>query len=181
MLAHGRIRPVAVRRENRNHDRFVLLIRMFDIAIEQRDPIEQIVYPHAVIGNEWHERRSRREFRDCEVQARIEPTVVIDGCRGSLAEPRPQCFASLGVEALAGSSAGRAGFENVAQVEDVVDLHDRHRREVRPHWRGFGHERATVSTATRHEEASIGQRPDRFTHGVAAHRQPRCQVTFRRE
>jgi hypothetical protein len=45
----------------------------------------------------------------------------------------------------------------------------------------LGKERAAVPAATRHQIAGVGQRFDRFPHGVAADTEPRRQFPFWRQ
>ena len=89
MDEHGRGGRLRVTGQDRADDRLVLCIRVPDIALQQRNSVQQRVDPHAILGHQRHQRRRSGRLGDRQMQPRIQPAIVIGTCGAQFGQPGP--------------------------------------------------------------------------------------------
>ncbi len=116
------------------------------------------------------------------MQSRIETTIVIDGCRCRLPEPRPEHVTLGRTQATGGRGSRRTKLQDFAQAENVLDLVWCRRPRLADH-DGYrvGDERSAIPTALADQVAGLGEFADGLANRVPADQEARGQIAFRRQ
>ena len=134
------------------------------------ESVEQLVEPHAVVGEQRHERRDAGDLGDGQVQARVEPAVVARVRRRGRRPAAPTASRARGGQACApppsgphrprGSRAGRS-TSSISLAGDPCRV-----RAAAP---AAGRRRTCRRSDRAWRPGSRRRRaPDRLAHGVAA-------------
>ena len=176
----------AIARENRLHDRGVLLVGVLNIAGQQGNCVKEIVDPHPCIGGGRRERRGAREFGDREVQPRVGRAVASQRSFTAGGLQSEQAGALACSQASARGALGGSRFDRKPERQRIFEIVARACRRpqslaARDRHRVRDHEGAATSATTRLEVPGLAQGPNRVAQRFPADPQPGREVALGRQ